>query len=237
MASLPSDLSRKWWSDHKAATLKSTKLGESLGKCETALAETKDVAKRRYAAYGAATKSLEDLKPAVAVAKKECNTTLHKDTIKILDAYPAVIAKAANELMAHKTEYDKIVKDWADLRKRTKAGMVQRETEMDALIKKAETAGKLCAAAAARGDANLKSKAAAEAKKVLTELAAKQETINEFLSEARQPKDRHLTPHMDDYPGDAANLFNECVNIQKSITGKRGNAENTLKTEIEKAGG
>lgn len=234
MAKTPTDLSRDWWHKNKATTLKSTNLGQALGNWEAAWDACQQVMTRKYSNYDAAQAALAALKPAVATAKAACNKTLHGDTIKALDAYTKLIGNAAGVLMKHRTDYDKFVKDWADVRKQAKRDMVRGNTEMDTLIAKATEAVKACLVASKGTDAAAKTDAITKAQKRLQQLADLQQKINDDLSAARVPTLRTIQPHPDDFPGDAAPLFNECVTMQTQIVGKRGNAENALRAGIAK---
>jgi hypothetical protein len=230
----PTGLTRKEWSDSKAVTLKSTKLGETLGTWETAWAACTAVGTRNYASYKKAITALNLVKTKVEEAKKACNKTLHKSTIEFLDAYPALITRAENLLKNHKLAYDDFVKNWKDVRVRAKAFMVKSEQEMDALISKADATVKHCEKAVTP---DVKALGIKMAKAVIVELQTKQKNINETLADAREPKDRNVSPHPDDFPGDATNLFDECRQIQVNMTGKRANAEGDLQTAITKLGG
>lgn len=237
MADKPTKLSRKEWHDAKAVTLKSTKLGEALGAWEAAWAKCEGPPERSYAAFAGAIKALNDVKTKVEEAKKVCNKTLHKSTLVFLDGYAALIGKAETTLKHHKLKYDGYVKDWKDIRVRTKAAMVKAEQDMDKLVRKADAVVKTCEQTAKVPNSPNRPKSVALGKTMLAELAQLQKATNDALSEARVPKAATVSPHKDDFPDDARNLFDECRQIQESIIGKRSAAEADVRAAMKKCGG
>jgi chromosome segregation ATPase len=241
MAKKPTDLSRKWWHDNKVMTLKSTGLGAALGEWEAGWKLCQDKPKRNFAAYNAADEALKNVKKKVAEAKTACNRLLHKDTIAALDAYPALINSAQQDLDQARQQYQGYFDDWKRIRVDCKANMEQGEREMDHLVDKAEQTAKLCTQTAASTKPNkeeLVRKSIALARNVLGELTKKQEAINKIHSEARAPKVQAAElPHWGDYPKDLENHFILYQQIEERVISKRADAAGKLQTAIEACGG
>jgi hypothetical protein len=237
MAKAPTDLSQKWWHTNKAKTLKSTGLGAVLAVYETEWSKCEGPPDRCLEQFAKAEKALGKIEPAVKKAKSMCNKTLHKDTMTALDGYAPLIKRAGQELQRAQQVYQGYIDDWADIRFRTKAGMLKGQKEMEALLKKAEDTVTVCEKSAQAQKNEFMAKSAALAKKVLAELKAKQQSIDETLSEARVPKNASVSPHADDRPNKAAGIFEECRKIQEQIVGERKNAESRLLAAIKANGG
>jgi hypothetical protein len=120
--------SQEWWKKNKPLTLKSTGLGEVLKKYDGLTAtidkmiagsnyQGVDPAKDPFDAAVAMVK--KDIDKAVENALKDCNKTLHKDCIAVLEKYSTTAQKEAARILRTKANFEsvyaKYVKDMGEL--------------------------------------------------------------------------------------------------------------------------
>lgn len=206
----PTDLSKAWWQKNKALTLKSTGFGKALD--EFAKAKALPYSEANIKTKIAALKAVET---ARAKAVGMCNKTLHGDSLKYLETYKTLIAKASQDLQRDGEEYTKLVAAWIGIRKTVLAEMKERKKEWKALCTKLDKALVECGGAAQGSDLEAKKLAKGKVAKI-KELAGGQrqkciDTVDQNRIQAAV-KEGALKVHADDKdPTD----FLEIVKTQK----------------------
>lgn len=115
-ASDPFKFEKKWWSKNKPLTLKSTGLGAILGEYDEAKKEC-DTMVQTGTYKGNLDKKQLPFDDAIALlkgkvtttakkAKNDCNKTLHKDTIAVLDKFEAACKKEIQEIEGLRNDFD-----------------------------------------------------------------------------------------------------------------------------------
>ncbi|MFK7837103.1 MAG: hypothetical protein AB8B60_12870 [Sulfitobacter sp.] len=102
------ELDSKWWSKHKAKTMKKSGLGAELKAYEVCLerAMAKGMTSAEIAkAHGATLDQLKKVKAKMPVALKACSESRHKETIEAIKKYPKIILAEENRLKGMIADY------------------------------------------------------------------------------------------------------------------------------------
>ncbi len=198
MAKLPTDLSKQWWINNKAKTLKDTGLGNLLGQYEMVGKKCQDPKERTVALLDEVSGALENVARGVETQKSACNPKLHKETMDALSAYPALLKKAKDTVALKKGAYLKIIDDWEGLRKNTIAELQVLNRDVDELLKRVETCLKVCEKAS-KVPSVPREPLVADAKGLSAQLKDNRKSLHEAMEmhaknakavEAPHPKDR-----------------------------------------------
>jgi hypothetical protein len=237
VAKKPTDLSREWWKKNKPLTLKSTGLGEALGKWATALAAVDDRQKRNLAAFKTAEDALDTVTAKVKVAKDACNKTLHGDAIAALEAYKGLIKTAGDDLATRKTTYqENLVKFKERKAKGTEEATKFKNETQAKLIAKTDGVVDVCNKSVTVKNVDAMRKSAALANKCLGELNQARVAAIKIISAARKSAPTEEAVHTDDVGDQAAKWLVDFNVLTNEIHGARGDAEGRLKEAIKACG-